>query len=216
MSSSDVLPSVPVHPTEELLEEYSFGRIYAPALAPLEEHLLICSLCQSRLLAIDRYTALMKTGIAAFERDRQAFFGRSPRFAFPRIPGIHVLVAAAVMVVFVSATIAWRMQPPSGVASQTATVRLIALRGGEGDGVAGAPSGRPLDLVIDGTDLPPSPSYRLEVVSSTGRQIWSGAAQIADRNISAHVTNSLRPGVYWVRLYSSGDQLRREFGLRIE
>lgn len=214
--SLDVLPSVPVHPTEELLEEYSFGRICEPALGPLEEHLLDCTLCQSRLLVIDEYTALMKAGIAALERDRQAAFGRSPRFALPGIPGVNVLRAAAVMVVLASATIAWRMQPPSAVDSQAATVKLMALRGGEGDGAARAPSGRPLDLVIDRTDLPDSLSYRLEVISSSGRQMWSGAVQIADRSISAHLTNPLRPGGYWVRLYSSGDQLRREFGLRIE
>jgi hypothetical protein len=214
--SLDVLPSVPVHPTEELLEEYSFGRICEPALAPLEEHLLACPVCQSRLPAIDEYAAMMKAGIAAFERERRASPPHSRRFAFSGIPGIRMVFAAACMVVFVSATIAWRMQPPSTVASQAATVKLTALRGGEADGATRAPVGRPLDLVIDRTDLPTSLAYRLEVVSSSGRQIWSGAAQIADQNISAHVPNPLRPGMYWVRLYSSGDQLRREFGLHIE
>jgi hypothetical protein len=56
--SLDTLPSVPVHPTEDLLEEYSFGRVLEPALAPLEEHLLDCTLCQERLLAVDEYTRL--------------------------------------------------------------------------------------------------------------------------------------------------------------
>jgi hypothetical protein len=36
--SSDARPSVLVHATEELLEEYSFGRIREPQLGWLEEH----------------------------------------------------------------------------------------------------------------------------------------------------------------------------------
>jgi hypothetical protein len=69
--SSDVLPSVPAHPAEDLLEEYSFGRIREPGLTSLEEHLLICAQCQAQLLEIDEYRAVLKSGIAAFERDRQ-------------------------------------------------------------------------------------------------------------------------------------------------
>ncbi len=83
--SLDTLPSVPVHPTEDLLEEYSFGRVVEPELAPLEEHLLDCTLCQDRLLAVDEYTALMKAGIAASEREREVTQA-APRFAIPSAP----------------------------------------------------------------------------------------------------------------------------------
>jgi hypothetical protein len=214
--SLDTLPSVPVHPTEDLLEEYSFGRVLEPALAPLEEHLLDCTLCQDRLLAVDEYTALMKAGIVAMEREREGA-RPSPRFAFPRMAGFPVVLTAAVMLVLVGVTIGWRLQPSSAVtSSSTATaVKLTALRGGDGDGVAHVPFGRPLELTVDRTDLPSALAYRLEVVSFTGRPLWSGSAQIAPQNLSARVTARLAPGAYWVRLYS-GDQLRREFGLRVE
>src|ERR1019366_6721338 len=206
--SLDTLPSVPVHPTEDLLEEYSFGRVLEPALAPLEEHLLDCTLCQDRLLAVDEYTALMKAGMAAIEREREVTEA-SPRFA---IPGAPVVFAAAVMLVLVGVTIGWRLQPSAAVASaSTMTVQLTALRGGDGDGVARAPFGRPLDLTVDRTDLPAALAYRLEVVSSSGRPLWSGAARVEPRSLSARVTARLAPGLYWVRLYSDG-QLRREFG----
>ncbi len=210
--SLDTLPSVPVHPTEDLLEEYSFGRVFEPALAPLEEHLLDCTLCQDRLLAVDEYTALMKAGIAAMERER-AVARTSPRFAIHSAP---VVFAAAVMLVLVGVTIGWRLQSSSAMATGSRmTVKLTALRGGDGDGVARAPFGRPLDLTVDRTDLPAASAYRLEVVSSSGQPLWSGAAQVAGQSLSARVTTRLAPGVYWVRLYS-GDQLRREFGLRVE
>lgn len=217
--SLDTLPSVPVHPTEDLLEEYSFGRVSEPDLTPFEEHLLDCTLCQARLLAIDEYTALMKAGITALERERKVS-RPSPHFAFPGIAGHHVVLAAASLLLLVSVTISWR-QPLPLAASPAALVKLIALRGGEGDGVTRAPSGSPLELIVDRTDLPPAFSYRLEVVSSTGRTIWSETAEITQQNISARVTTPLSRGVYWVRLYSAGDparggQLRREFGLHIE
>jgi len=210
--SLDTLPSVPVHPTEDLLEEYSFGRVLEPALAPLEEHLLDCTLCQDRLLAVDEYTALMKAGIAAIEREG-AVAGASPRFAIPRAP---VVLAGAAMLLLVGVTIGWRLQPAAAVTFTSAmTVPLTALRGGDGDGVARAPFGRPLDLTVERRDLPGADAYRLEVVSSSGQLLWSGAAQVEAQRLSARVTTRLAPGAYWVRLYA-GDQLRREFGLRIE
>ena len=212
--SLDTLPSVPVHPTEDLLEEYSFGRVLEPALAPLEEHLLDCTLCQARLLAVDEYTALMKAGIAAIEREREVA-RPSSRFPFPGMSGYPVAFAAAVMLVLVGVTIGWRAQPSSAAAPTVTAVKLTALRGGDGDGVAHAPFGHPLELTVDRSDLPAAVAYRLEVVSSTGLPLWSGAAQVAPQNLSARVTTRLAPGAYWVRLYS-GDQLRREFGLRIE
>jgi hypothetical protein len=213
--SSDILTSVPVHPTEELLEEYSFGRVCEPALTPLEEHLFACSLCQSALLAIDEYRALMKAGIAAFEREPHVSLAPFPWLALPRIPGFNMVLAAACLLMLLSATVAWRLQKPSPVAPPE-IVKLIALRGGGGDGAARAPSGRPLELVIEKTDLPSSLTYRVEVVSSSGHPIWSGAAQVTGQSISAHATTPFQPGKYWVRLYSPGDKLRREFGLRIK
>ena len=52
--------SVSVHPAEEILEEYGFGRVLEPALTPLEEHLLVCVACQAKLEDLDECAALMK------------------------------------------------------------------------------------------------------------------------------------------------------------
>jgi hypothetical protein len=211
--SSDVLPSVPVHPAEDLLEEYSFGRIREPALTPLEEHLLICAQCQTQLLAIDEYRALMKSGITAFERKRQSAFVPSPHYLFPKIFA-NVLVAAAVFLM-VAGVIGWRVYRPSTEVSEATIVRLIALRGGGGDGSAHARAGRRLNLVIDRLNLPSTLSYRLEIVNSSGRQVWSGITRVAGQDISANVDANFRSGVYWVRLYS-GERELREFGLHID
>jgi len=122
-------------------------------------------------------------------------------------------LAAACLVALAGAIVAWRMQSPMTMAP-AAFVKLVALRGGEDS--AGAPSGRPLDLVFDRTDLPADSSYRAEVVNSSGRQMWSGSVRIADQNLSIRVARPLRAGAYWVRLYSSAGPLLREFGLNVE
>jgi hypothetical protein len=36
------------HPSEDLLERYSMGRLTEAEVAPLEEHLLICGECRNR------------------------------------------------------------------------------------------------------------------------------------------------------------------------
>src|SRR5579872_5071098 len=150
--SSDVLPSVPVHPTEDLLEEYSFGRVSEPALAPLEEHLLLCDQCQIQLAAIDEYRAVMKSGIAAFERERKSAIVPPPGFAFPKLFGS--MLVAGTLLLMTAGMIAWRVYRPALGVAEVTSVRLIALRGSAGDGSAHAGKGQRLKLVIDGLDFP--------------------------------------------------------------
>ncbi len=233
--SADARPSVLVHATEELLEEYSFGRICEPQLGWLEEHLLICEQCQAELDDIEEYKVFMKAGLASFESERLAAAspavstaGGDPPFrsqstvrealscyfAWPRMPGVKSLLVASVVLVMAGAAATWKTQSSSVGTVPVATIRLIALRGGEGD-VAHAPSGRPLELVFGRTDLDGDLSYRAEVVDASGRQMWSGNVRIAEQSLSIRVDGALRAGVYWVRLYSSSGQLLREFGLRV-
>ena len=231
--STDARPSVLVHPTEELLEEYSFGRICEPQLGWLEEHLLICPQCQWNLDGIEEYKVFMKTGLAAFESERKAraepvgsptradsSVGFSLRrvlsfhFAWPGIPVTRSLLAAAVLLVVAGTTATWRTRSSPVATAPVATIKLIALRGGEGD-IARAPSGRPLELVFGRTDLHADLSYRAEVVNSSGHQVWSGNVRIAEQSLSIQVGAPLRAGAYWVRLYSSAGQLLREFGLSV-
>ena len=233
--STDARPSVLVHATEEILEEYSFGRIREPQLGWLEEHLMICPECQAELDGIEEYKMFMKAGLASFESERLAAAGDadspasgdsalrsrsavreavSRGFFLPRIPGAKYLLAAGVLLVVGDTAVSWRMQYSPAAMAPLATIRLTALRGGEGD-VARAPSGRPLELVFGRTDLPADLSYRAEMVNSSGRQVWSGSVRIAEQSLSLRMDGPLRAGTYWVRLYTSDGQLLREFGLRV-
>jgi hypothetical protein len=228
--STDARPSVLVHATEELLEEYTFGRVSEPQLGWLEEHLLICPQCQSDLEDVEEYKNFMKAGLACFERERLArdlqtrlkssvrprFSVRealSLPFAWSKMPRASSLLVAALLLVLASAAVFWRIQSPVAMAP-VATVELIALRGGDGSG-ARAPSGRPLKLVFHPGDLATDVSYQAEVVNSSGLQMWTGSVGIADQSLSIHVDGPLPVGTYWVRLYTSTRQLLREFGLRV-
>ena len=211
--SVEVLWNVSAHPAEGVLEEYNFGRVHEPALSALEEHLFVCPACQTRLEELDEYAAIMKAALGRFERERQISRRSASWFPVPGIPRASILLAAGMMLVFVSGNIAWHSPPVPA-----ATVQLAALRGGggAGDNLSPAPADRPLDLKVNATNLPPAPGYRLELVDQSGRTLWTGEASLLGTQLSAHVPNGPRPGVYWVRLYGAHEELLREFGMRLQ
>jgi len=211
-----VLSTFHVHPTEDLLDEYVFGRLQEPALSELEDHLFTCSPCQSALAELEDYVRAMKIALADLQH-----VSSSPAAAPPvwgRLPGGATAIWAIGLMLVVSggAMVWWRMQP----APETVTTTLAAFRGGDSATFAHAPAGKPLDLVIDGTSLPAASAYRLQIVNASGKHVWSGAAVASGEKLSAHVSGGLRTGVYWVRLYAPqtpGEAgLLREFGLRLD
>jgi hypothetical protein len=56
------------HFSEDLLEEYAFKRTVEPVLAQLEEHLLACVACRSRLAEIDGYIKVVKAATAGTQK----------------------------------------------------------------------------------------------------------------------------------------------------
>jgi anti-sigma factor RsiW len=211
-----VLPTFHVHPTEDLLEEYVFGRLQEPALSTLEDHLLICSSCQSALAELEGYIRAAKSALAERQPAGPAPAASPPAWA--RLPdSTTTLWAVALMLALASgAMLSWRTQP----APETARVTLAAFRGGDAVAFARAAAQRPLDLAIDGTTLPPAGAYRLQIVDASGENAWSGAVVASGGMLSAHLSKGLGPGVYWVRLYASQAPaeagLLREFGLHLE
>jgi anti-sigma factor RsiW len=49
------------HILDDNLESYSLGRLGTAAMAPVEEHLLGCSVCRDRLARWDDYIRAMRT-----------------------------------------------------------------------------------------------------------------------------------------------------------
>ncbi|HLH41265.1 MAG TPA: hypothetical protein VKX39_19105 [Bryobacteraceae bacterium] len=192
------------HPAEDTLEEYAFNRLAEEEAAPLEEHLLVCSICQDRLAASDEYIRLMKAAADQLQKDAS------------RKPAGEVLARGFGWAGFAAAcclaAVSW--VNPRGPAKAPAQIELFAFRGSTE--MAHAPAGHPLNVAIDISDLAPPAGYRVQVVDAWGREEWNGQASASGMTLKVAVPKTLARGVHWVRLSSSNGELLREFGLRID
>ena len=55
----------PFHVPEDALEKCALGRLPDADCTPLDEHLLICSICQAHLEEIDEYVRVMQAALGA-------------------------------------------------------------------------------------------------------------------------------------------------------
>ena len=188
------------HPTEDVLEEYAFGRVEEARAGPLEEHLLICVSCQAALQDIDDYIRLVKAAAA-----RPALQPISSWFTLPRWEWA-VAFALALTLILVT---------PRPSPNATA-VSLESYRGNEAAIRSHAPARHPLDLLIDATGLPPAADYRADVVTESGRVVWSRRGTPVAGKFTVHITPGLLAGNYWVRVYGDGEELLSEYGLTVD
>jgi len=197
------------HLEEPELEEYSMGTLLEANLEAFEEHLLACDSCQDRLLEMEAYVNAMRSASPKLREVRQPFWAdlfRRPRPAW--------IAAFAMGVVVLGVARVWIVPPPAR--PEVASVILHSSRGIDGLAIAKAPSGKLLSLIMDLTELPPFPSYTLEIVNATGKPVWHATAHPENGKISQPTTNRLPVGQYYVRLNAPGGALLREFSLRIE
>ena len=186
------------HPSESQIEQYSQGTLERPELELFEEHLLICEQCRESLAAADNMVAAFRAASRRMETGEPA-----PASRWVLRPAW--VAGFAVSMLAVIALAPWRALTPAAPIS----VVLRATRGLPGTEVK---AGRSLVLTPDLTDLPASPSYRLEIVDAAGRQAWTGSV---GRQGAVQVPKELPPGTWFVRVYSPGGDLLREFGLRV-
>ncbi|MGD0359431.1 MAG: T9SS type A sorting domain-containing protein [Bryobacteraceae bacterium] len=192
------------HPTDEVLELYSMGRLAEPDLGRFEEHLLVCGTCQDRLAQEDDIRQRIRDGAAVLQQPRTAVFRRLPRLAWIS------LAAAVCMIVF--AGMGWeslhRRAAPASV------ILLQATRGAESTPLA-APAGKPLIVVLDVTGLQQFPGYKLEIVDAAGHPVFQSSNAPQNNKLQAAVARGLAAGVYFVRVYTPAQELLREFALML-
>jgi len=214
-----------------MLEEYVFDRLPETETAALEEHILVCEVCQYALTEVDEFILAMKEGAAAFEFDPpSAFKTKWARFRQAALPAVEppwvraalVVAAIAVALLIPAGLIKGRLAAPG---PEPARIVLVALRGST---FSEGPARRRLTLSIDPADLPAAEEYRAEVVNASGRRVWesaqrsvvrgstSGPATPSSAALSLSTDRGFEPGTYWVRLYISQGRLLREFGLRLQ
>ena len=193
------------HVDDEELERYSMGAMPEAAIAPFEEHLLVCEPCQLRLAQTDAYVGAMRQASARLRTEplkRGLPWLRFPRLV-PALAGMAVAIVAAGL---------WIGRPDMGEAHPFA-VDLEATRGAAIE--ARAPAGRWLLLRLDLANLPASSSYRLEMVDRFGSRIYQ-ATVAAQGSRAGFMVPGTQPGIYFVRLYRPPGELLREYGFEVQ
>jgi len=193
------------HIEETLLDQYALGALSAESTAELEEHLLVCSFCQSRLVEADELLLLF--GEAGTLEDARATPQWLSALAFRTSfwPGAAAVFAALVILLITGDSHHAKLPP--------AILLMQSLRGPE----AGAEmaSARPCLLVFDVAVQADRADYDVEIVDAVGKQVLKGHATVRDGHLSVLV-ESLARGSYWVRVYRKqpSRELWEEYSLR--
>ncbi len=207
------------HATEEDLERYALGRLPAAETERLEEHLLVCTECQDRLVETEAYVQAVRDAAFQLSRGpdwtwRRRLAGTLDAFMAPRL----VWVAGALLI---AAGLTWmsvgRVPTRPGVSAPVA-VTLRTLRGAADSSMAKVPSGRALLLEADLAGLPQHDAWELRLVDSSGRPIRTSLAESEGTRVIVPVPKGLGKGAYWARLYARGapNQLLREYALQVQ
>jgi hypothetical protein len=190
-----------MHIEDDLLDQYAIGTLAQERLAGVEEHLLICEACQSRLLASDEFAMLFR--VTAVQPD--ARLQRGWRM-FWNHRAASWTVAAAVFAALLL------VGGPFRKPAAPATVFMQSLRGP--DAPAQVTAGRAALLVFDLVPTTGVKDYQARIVNPVGTQILAAAVSSKDGHLAVLV-DRLPPGSYWVRVFrtDSPDPIA-EYGLR--
>jgi hypothetical protein len=191
----------PAHIEEEVLDQYALGTLSADVVAEVEEHLLSCAHCQTRLREVDQFVHLFS--VAASQIEVRPVSGWKK--VLTSLPNPLLLAGLAVVALSLPAVRVWNRYAPA----PEAEVLMQSLRGpGEGAHVT---AGKPLRLVFD----TPSTSgvCKLKILDPDGAVIKDSRTEPAGKRPAVSV-NGLAPGDYWVRLYCEGNNdLTAEYSL---
>lgn len=198
-----------MHPSQEVLEQYSIGHLSEMELERVENHLFVCEQCQDELTLVDAHIRDMKQACREVQRqpvpERVSFWNRL--FSIPRPVYAGAFAALALAVVLPVAQ--YRPTPVS-----PASVELTTSRGDAQSNVTEAEARRPMHLKLGVSDL--ASAARGEIVDHNGSKVWTGSP-ITEAGSSVLVVNDrLSAGQYWVRVYDSQNELVREFGLQLK
>jgi hypothetical protein len=199
------------HASDEALEQYATHSLPEPALAEIEEHLLVCSQCQQQLEEIDQYVSAMRSAAKRLDQEdesRRRYWARISRVLTFRKFGWAMAVTALVL-----AAVALRISTRQ---DRTVEPFALLLETNRGSGTQHAPAGRRLELSLDTRGLPSLSRYALEVVDESARLQYESQLTADQSEVRASLPAGLRRGTYFIRLYSPGRELLREYGLQID
>jgi anti-sigma factor RsiW len=190
------------HIDDDVLDQYASGSLRPELLAAIEEHLLTCPDCQTRLIAVDEFIGLFRA--AATQPDAR------PQPLWPRLFNARWIGAAAVAAAVFSFVFVEFPKAPMA----PATVFMQSLRGPEA--VAAITAGKPVRLVFDLTPTGDVRDYEVQIVNQIGTQVLAVPAEFNNGQLSVLI-RKLGAGSYWARIYRrANSELIAEYGLRAE
>ncbi len=198
------------HASDEALEQYATHSLPEPALAEIEEHLLVCSQCQQQLEEIDQYVSAMRSAAQRLDQEdesRKRYWARISSVLTFRKLGWAMAVTALVL-----GAVALRISTRQDRIEPFA----LLLETSRGSGMQHAPAGRKLELSLDTRGLPSVSRYALEVVDESARLQYESQATAEQSVVRASLPAGLRRGTYFIRLYSPARELLREYGLQVD
>jgi len=183
----------------ELLESYSIGRLSEQESARLEEHVLVCEMCQDRLAEADSWVRAVRRAASGLPAPARRIW--SP-WSFPRLAPV---LAALTLILTVGVALRFNH---GGVVAPVAVI-LEATRG------AGlqVPAQQPLLLRPGLEGLSPQTRYHLQVVDRLGKDVWRADIPGGPAAASGVKMPGLSPGAYFVRLYDPSRVLLREYAV---
>jgi hypothetical protein len=203
------------HPSEDVLERFLFRNSSREETEVIEDHIVGCGDCITRLEDLEDYAAVFRA--ASYELSQEARLGaerrakRRERWFTPE----KFAWASAAASLFIAISFV-----PGYISRQNAAIPIqVSVSAWRGVDIASVATGHPLNLRLNSTDLPAG-AVVVQLVDSEGTEIWHGPASIRDESVMVSLPALNRHGNYFVRLYSaaSGTQtfgdLLREFGLR--
>jgi hypothetical protein len=197
-----------LHIEDEVLERYSIGSLPEELVAEVEEHLLLCLICQNRLSETDRFLMLLREAATRLSAQPSTERERRSSFRFGSWAAAAAFLLAALILLPPH-----QLLPPHHDTPSPAVVWMQSLRGQEG--ATHVTFGQPSLLVFDLT-LTAEPHYLVQIVDRGGNEVLKDRATIRTGRICLLV-NSIRRGSYWVRVYREADsELVAEYGLSVE
>lgn len=191
------------HISDELLDQYALGTLPEERVAGVEEHLLFCGPCQSRLDASDEFAMLFRA--ASVQPDARP--QRSWR-AFWNSRAANWTVASAAMLAVLLLVAGPFRKPPMA----PATVLMQSLRGPEAPPQVAA--GQPALLVFDIVPTAGVNDYEARIVNRVGVEILAAKVSSKDGRLAVLVDRLAR-GSYWVRVFRTDSREPiAEYGLR--
>jgi hypothetical protein len=207
------------HALEEDVERYSMATLPEAEAAILEEHLLICPLCQERLTESDEYLRAMRSAASRLRAGESSNWRSRWELVWTGLATSKLAWAGGATIFLILLLLAsgyWH-SPRTGNSPPVAVV-LQTMRGADGLAGAKAPMNSPLALEADLSGLPIVTAVRLEVVDGQGVLVQRVDLKPEGGRLLAKVPGGLARGRYWVRLHAPelDHELLREYALQVE